>query len=142
MSNDHTALQPEDIDYLARARDWVKGHFTDNRDEKYASIDGKLRLLRAILESGWVEPHETQKLRFLGVTFGDAVAQKLMLEWVIVDDEYGRAPALNWPGTSILVFPVTMISKRVEDAKSVDIDDLFEHLCARVTEMAFSGESS
>jgi hypothetical protein len=142
MANGHTSLQPEDINNLAKARDWVKGHFTDHRDEKYSSIDGKLRLLQAILESNWVEPHETWKLQSLGVTFGDAIAQKLMLEWVIVDDEYGRDPALNWPGTDIYVHPITMISKRIEAGESFDIDQLFERLCERVAKMGYSGESS
>jgi hypothetical protein len=141
MANNHTALQSADIDNLVKARDWIKGHFTEHREEKYSSVDGKLRALRAILESNWVEPHETRKLQSLGVAFGDAIAQRLMMDWVVVEDEYGRDPALNWPGTEIYVYPITMISKRVEDGDIPDIDELFAGICDRVSQMAFSGES-
>jgi hypothetical protein len=132
-------LLPEDRGNLNRARDWVKGHFTDLAEDKYAPIDGKLRVLDAILSSKWVEPQETEKLRSLGVAFGDAIAQKLLMEWIVVDDEFGRSAALIWPGTSVICSPITMISKRVEDGEDVDVYDLFDAICERLQEHAFSG---
>lgn len=108
-------LTPEDHANLESAREWVRDHFTEFPLEKYEPISGKLRVVQAILENKWVQPNETVKLHTLGVTLGDALAQELMLEWVMVDDEYGRTAALNWPGTSIYSYPITMISKRIED---------------------------
>jgi hypothetical protein len=134
-----SALLAYDRDNLERARDWVKGHFTELADEKYAPIDGKLRVLDAILASGWIESRETQKFHSLGVAFGDAIAQKLLMEWIVVEDEFGRSAALNWPGTTLVCSPITMISKRVEDGEDVDIYELFEGICERLQEMAFSG---
>jgi hypothetical protein len=142
MVNGHTGLQPEDIDNLASAREWIKGHFTEHRDEKYSSVEGKLRIVSAILDNAWIDPQETAKLQCLGVAFGDAVAQQLMMDWVIVEDEYGRDPALNWPGTTIYIYPITMISKRVEDGEATDVSELFEGLCQRVTQLAFEGGAS
>jgi len=124
-------LGPEDLANLDAARAWVKGHFTENQDEKYAPIEGKLRVIDAILGNGWIELSETRKLQSLGVAFGDAIAQKLMLDWVMVDDEFGRSPALNWPGSSLICSPVTMISKRVEEGERVDVYDLFEVITDR-----------
>ena len=138
----HSALEPSDKANLDEARTWVKEHFTDSADEKYSSIDGKLRVLDTILRSKWVEPAETVKLQSLGVAFGDAIAQALMLEWVVVNDEYGRSPALNWPGTSLCIYPLTMISKRVEDGEEVDVYGLFEGICDRLRELAFSGQAT
>lgn len=138
----HSALEPSDKANLDEARAWVKGHFTDSADEKYSSIDGKLRVLDTILRRKWVEPAETIKLQSLGVAFGDAISQALMLEWVVVNDEYGRSPALNWPGTSLCIYPLTMISKRVEDGEEVDVYDLFEGICNRLKEIAFSGQAT
>ena len=115
-------------------------HFTEKPEEKYAPIDGKLRVIDAILGAGWVEPHETEKLQSLGVAFGDAIAQKLLMEWVVVDDEYGRSAALNWPGTTLVCSPITMISKRVEDGDTVEIYALFDGICSRMCEMVFSGD--
>ena len=132
-------LQPEERAWIEDARGWVKGHFTEDADEKYGTIEGKLRLIAAILDHGWVQPSETWKLQSLGIALGDAIAQKLMLDWVTVDDEHGRCPALNWPGTSILSFPLTMISKRVERGEQVEVQQLFDAVCTDLNEAAFSG---
>jgi hypothetical protein len=134
-------LEPEERAWIEEARSWVKGHFNDEADSKYGTLQGKLRVIAAILENGWVAPTDTWKLQSLGIAFGDALAQELMLDWVTVDDAYGRAPALRWPGTSILSFPTTMISKRIEDGESVDVRWLFEGICAQLTDMAFSGRA-
>ncbi len=48
------------------------------------------------------------------------------LHWVAVEDEYGRDPALRWLDTSVLVFPRTVISKRVEDGEEIDVYDMFK----------------
>jgi hypothetical protein len=135
----HTALQSEDEAELDRSREWVKGHFADNAEEKYAPLEGKLRVLDAILKNGWIAPTETWKLQSLGVALGDAMSQALMLDWVIVDDEYGRSPALNWPGTTLYAFPQTMISKRVEAGEPVVVRELFDGICRQLQEDAFSG---
>ena len=63
---------------------------------------------------------------------GDAFVLELGMEWVTVEDEHGRDPAVRVPGTSTLLFPLTMISKRVERGEAVDVFDLFNGIAARV----------
>ena len=134
---EHAPLSPEDREWLDPSRGWVKGHFTDHPNEKYEPVEGKLRVVEAVL--GWVAPSETWKLQSLGVAFGDALAQELVLEWVVVDDEFGRSLGLNWPGTSVYSFPTTTISKRAERGDTIDVRELFAAARANLTEMAFSG---
>jgi hypothetical protein len=136
------AFQPlsvADADWLDAARAWVKGHFTDDPETKYGSVAGKLRVVGAILDNGWVLPTETWKLQALGATFGDALSQELLLDWVTVEDELGASAARNWPGTSVLSFPLTAISKRLEPSEQVDVRSLFDQACAKLRDMAFSG---
>jgi hypothetical protein len=135
-------LEEPEREWIADARNWIKGHFGSNADENYASIEGKLDVLGAILNNAWVRPEETDKLQAMGIAFGDAVAQKLMLDWVTVDDEYGRTPALNWPGTSIVSFPVTMIAKRVEEGEEIEIYGFFDGICRQLTDMAYGGRAT
>jgi NAD-dependent SIR2 family protein deacetylase len=87
------------------------------------------------LKNKWIEPSEIVKLQCLGVTFGDALAQKLGLKWVAVEDEYGRDPALIVEGTSIITFPLTSISKRIENGEEVDVFNLFENACSKINEL-------
>ena len=135
-------LENSEREWIADARNFIKGHFGSDPDGNYASIEGKLDVLGAILANGWVQPEETDKLQAMGIAFGDAIAQKLMLEWVTVDDEYGRTPALNWPGTSIVSFPVTMIAKRVEEGDEIEIHGFFDGICKMLTDMAHSGQAT
>ena len=136
---DHMLLSDADSDWLEGARAWVKGHFTDHAEEKYSSVSGKLRLIDAILTNGWVLADETWKLQALGAAFGDALSQELLLDWVSVEDELGATAALNWPGTSVLSFPLTMIAKRIERAEQIDAHVLFDEACENLRDMAFSG---
>lgn len=132
-------LNPDDIADLEAKRTWVREHYDEESRHKYATLDGKLRLLDAILQNKWIAPHETLKLQCLGVTFGDALAQKLGLRWVAVEDDQGRDPALTLEGTSIRIFPLTAISKRIERGEEVEIHGLFEDACNTVERLRREG---
>jgi hypothetical protein len=124
-----TVLEAEESQYLEAQRGWLKAHFPDNPEGRYATVEGKMDLIERILANGWITEGETRQYQALGVGFGDSLAQELGFVWVTVQDEHGRDPALNWPGTSLLCFPATMISSRIEDGEKVDVRQLFAGMC-------------
>jgi hypothetical protein len=128
-------LTQEDAEEIEAKRKWVREHYSPESRHKYQSLEGKLVLLDTILKNKWIDPTETLKLQCLGIAFGDALAQKLGLKWVAVEDENGRDPALSVEGTSLLVFPMTSILKRIERGEDVDINDLFNIACEKLTEL-------
>jgi hypothetical protein len=119
-------LGGEDLADIEAKRDWVRGHFTPEAQHKYLEVQEKLRLVQAILDAGWIDKSDRLKLQCLGITLGDALVQELGMEWVIVTDEHGRDPAIRVPGTTVLLFPLTMISKRRERGDAVNVQELFE----------------
>ena len=121
-----------DLADLEAKRNWVRDHYEETARHAYETLEGKLRLLDTILQNRWIAAEETLKLQCLGVTFGDALAQRLGLSWVAVEDHQGRDPALVVEGTSIVVFPLTSIAKRIERGEQVVIDDLFDGACATI----------
>jgi hypothetical protein len=129
------AFAPEDAPRVEKQRAWVRDHYDAAARHQYETVEGKLRLLDTIIRSQWIEPGETWKLQSLGITFGDALAQQLGLAWVTVEDEHGRDPALHDEGTSIVMFPLTMISKRIERGEAVDVLALFKAACQDVTRL-------
>jgi hypothetical protein len=129
----------EEIARVKAQRSWVRDHYEPHAQIKYDTIDGKLSLLDAILSNRWIQASETVNLQSLGITFGDALAQKLGLRWVTVEDDYGRDPALKLDGTSVLIFPLTSISKRVERGESVDVYALFESACSTIQQATRDG---
>lgn len=130
------SLNEQDTRRIAAQRKWVLEHYEPHARHLYETLAGKLELLRTIVDSKWVEPNETVKLQCLGVTLGDALAQELGMRWVAVEDEFGRDPALELPGTSVVIFPLTMISKRIERGDEVDIPGFFDGICSKVREVA------
>ena len=91
-----------DIANVEAKRDWVRNHFEPSARHNYETPEGKLRLLDTILSNGWITATETLKLQCLGITFGDALAQELGMKWVVVEDEYGRDPALSFADSTVL----------------------------------------
>ena len=101
----------------------------------YATPAGKLGLLRALLAHRIFRPDQTYELQCLGVVLGDALVQELGLRWMMVEDDAGRDPALQLPGTSVLLFPLTMLAKRIERGEEVDVFHLFNGVAAKVDEL-------
>jgi len=107
--------------------------------EKYKTGAGKLGTIRAILQAGVFKPNQTYELQCLGIVLGDVFVQELGMEWVMVEDQYGRDPAVRVPGTSIILYPLTMISKRVEQGEQVDVFALFNGVSAQIDQLQRQG---
>lgn len=98
--------------------------------------DGDLDRLQELLDAGVIGDDDTYDLQCLGVVFGMRLADAVEgLDWVVVEDESGRDPALRFEDTSLLVFPLTIISKRIEDGIEVDVRGLFEAVAASLDEL-------
>lgn len=128
-------LSKEWSEDIEAKRDWVRNHYEPDSVNKYDTVEGKLILLDAILSSDWIERDETVKLQSLGITLGDIIVQDMGFQWIEVKDEYGNDPAVQFPGTSIIVFPMTMLSKRIEAGETVDIYKMYADLKGKLQEI-------
>lgn len=119
-------LSAEDILRLETQRSVITKFLADDDSRsKFQSAAGKLGTLRALLDQKAFQPTQTYELQCMGVVLGDAFVQEMGMEWVIVEDKHGSDPAVRLPGTSVLIYPITMISRRVEQRQTVDVFDLF-----------------
>lgn len=128
-------LTYEMIQNIEAKRTWVKNHYTSEAIHEYDTVPGKLTLLDTILKSNWIETGETVKLQSLGITLGDIFVQEMNFVWVQVEDEYGIDPAIQLPDTTIILFPLTMISKRIEAGQDVNIYDLYHGLKEKINDI-------
>jgi hypothetical protein len=135
-----TALTEADQQRLRDQRAVVEKFLTDEGSrQKYQTAAGKLGTIRAILQSNVFKPDQTYELQCLGIVLGDAFVQELNMKWVMVEEEGERDPAVQLPGTTIILYPMTMISKRVERGDKVDVFDLFNWTAAQVDELRQKG---
>ncbi len=136
-----TALTEADQKRLRDQRAVVE-HYLRNEDskKKYKTVAGKVGIIRAILQADVFKRNQTYELQCLGIILGDALVQEMGMEWIMVEDEYGRDPAIRMPKTTIIVFPMTMILKRVERGDKVDVFELFNGVAAQVEELQCQGK--
>jgi hypothetical protein len=119
-------LSPDALVHLDKqrtfVREFVAQHFPK---EKLTRSKADFALLQKIVDAKIISKNETWKLQSLGIVFGDALAATIEgLAWWEVTDEYGTDPTLRYRTTSLQFNALTMISKRVEDGKEVNIPDM------------------
>jgi hypothetical protein len=129
-----SALTDDDIKRLDDQREVVAQYLTEDSKPNYETAPGKLGTLRALLDAEIFKPDQTYELQSMGIVFGDVFVQDMGFSWVMVEDEYGRDPAIRYQDTSIILFPSTMISKRVEKGETVDVFDLYNGAAALAQE--------
>lgn len=86
-------------------------------------------ILQAIVDKPLLTKQQTWELQALGLCFGDALIDHIPgLKWALVTDEYGTDPTLRFKDTTTQFNALTMISKRVEDGREVDLAHIAQWL--------------
>lgn len=96
------------------------------------SPEADLRLLQRLIDERVISREQTFEQQAMGVVLGDAMAKKLRLRWVAIDDDAGHSRALRFRQSDELFFPITMISKRARFGDPIDVQALFDETAARV----------
>ena len=109
-------------------------------DATLSRDESDLRWLQRLVDEKAVRPDQTYEFQCLGAVLGQVFAAKTPLEWVVVEDQFGRELALQYPDTSIIVFPMTMISKRVEDGRDVEVVPIYRTVAAQVEKLKDESE--
>lgn len=96
--------------------------------------------LQRLVDDKVYAKQQTFELQAIGVCFGDVLAKKLGLEWVLITDQWGTDPTLRYKTTGISINALTMVSKRVEESRQVNLQQLFSALVPQMEEMIKSGK--
>ena len=123
-------LTESDLKRLEEQRAVVTHYLDEHGLETYRTVPGKLGTLQALVTAEVFSPEQTYELQSMGIVLGDAFVQDMGFHWIMVEDEYGRDPAIKFRDTSVLLFPLTMISKRIERGDAVDVLDLYNGVAA------------
>ena len=91
-----------------------------------ADKNHNLGILQTLLDRRVVTADQTVELQAMGVVLGDLLAAELGMKWVIFEDKYGRSRALRLGSSDNFLFPITMISRRVEAGAQVDVTAVYE----------------
>ncbi|WP_339409698.1 DUF3806 domain-containing protein [Pseudomonas sp. EA_35y_Pfl2_R5] len=132
---DQVIIAPDEewITYIAKM--WLLGsHISEEITGQ--KMDGSMQDLdriQAIVASGQVQIENTQELQSFGIVFGKVFVNETQdYDWWVVEDDYGKDACVRYKETSLLIFPQTMLSKRIEDGEAVDVSELFYGLRAQL----------
>lgn len=110
---------------LVHARELTKHIAGVQLDGSEADLDA----IQAVLDSNTIEPEASYSLEALGVAFGSMfIDNHEGFDWWMAVDEDGRAPAVRYKKSSLLIFAQDMIVKRIEEGESVDMRELYAAL--------------
>ena len=121
-----TAPDDEWTNYIARM--WVLGSQLSEEitGQKMDRSIKDLERLQAIIDSSQIPVKSTQELQALGIVFGSVfITETPHFDWWIVEDEYGKDACVRYKETTLMLFPQTMLSKRIEDGETPDVIKLF-----------------
>lgn len=135
------ALNAEDRARLTKQRLVIERFLRDDESrEKFKTAQGKLDLLRELLDVGVYGRNQPYELQCLGVVLGDVFVLNQGMEWITFEDESGRDLAVRVPDRRIYLLPLTMISKRIERREKFNLVELYEGAVAQVEKMKQSDE--
>ncbi len=117
LDRQYMDIQRQAIDDLARRHLGRQlNHNTDNN----------LSILQALLDQKLVRQEQIQLLQSMGVVLGNRLAADLSMQWVVIEDRYGRSRALRLGATDNLLFPITMISRRAKVGARVSTQEIYQ----------------
>lgn len=85
-----------------------------------------LALLQRVIDEELIESTNTIELQALGVIMGDSlIAQEKNLLWYVYEDELGKSLAVCVKHTEHCLFPITMLSRRMEVGVKPKVERIF-----------------
>ncbi|MCD7972454.1 MAG: DUF3806 domain-containing protein [Candidatus Azobacteroides sp.] len=136
-----TIFEPKYADFatINKRTATILGISEDEIDMYHENGDTLLIIQKALDENKY-KADQIHALQSLGIAFGDYIRYvNPDYHWAVVRDEYGRDICLQYQNLALTVFPMTMISKRVEDGENVNIKELLNGLVNNVEEMSRKG---
>ncbi|TQV78081.1 DUF3806 domain-containing protein [Exilibacterium tricleocarpae] len=123
MDRNHLQKQVDTIDDIARRQLGVQ--VRNNRDD--------LELLQRIVNQGLIGKEERLKLQAMGAVLGNLLVRELGLKWMVYEDKVGRSRAICVEATSHCLFPVTMLSRRMEVGILVNVREVYTNAVEIIT---------
>ena len=121
-------LAPDDewVTYIAKM--WLLGSQVSKEvigEEMDGSI-ADLERLQRLIDSSQIPFKNTQELQSLGIVFGKVFVNETPdYDWWVIEDQNGKDACVRYKETNLLIFPQTMLSKRVEDGEEINVLGLF-----------------
>jgi len=104
-------------------------------DVQLHHTEDDLHLLQRLQDDGKLQPGHEDELECVGSVFGQVLVARTPLRWVAAEWQGKRVLGLQYPNTTVIVFPNSMIAKRINRGERVEFASLFGSLVAQIEQM-------
>jgi hypothetical protein len=104
-------------------------------DVQLRHTEDDLRLLQRLQDDNALQALREEELQGVGIVFGQVLAAQTPLQWVTVEWQGERVLGLQYPNTTVIVFPGSMIAKRVKRGERVQFASLLSSMMAQVEQL-------
>jgi hypothetical protein len=88
-----------------------------------------LRVIQRAIDKGHLDNESKETLQAFGAAMGDVfVAYHKNLNWKVYEDELGASHAVCLDGTQHCIFPMTILSRRMEAGLKPDVAKIFDDI--------------
>src|SRR5688572_3361782 len=112
---------PDDHEYswLQQAEERVNAflacyYFGEEGEGRLDRTENDLKKAQEVFENEGFTADQEQELLALGAVLGNVFAANTRMEWAVVSNEFGTNLGLWHPDTGFVLYPLSMILKRVE----------------------------
>jgi len=132
MSEDRiTELSADDRTWLRRAEEHVlKMLRAKYKFDDFTRSEGDLRALQRLVDDRVVTAPDVLGAQCMGVALGNVFVEELAMQWKRVANGFGDMISLHDDASGFTYYPLTMVSKRLEDGRSVDLVGIYRDLAA------------
>lgn len=114
-------LSADDGERLEAQRRLIRTEVRARYGEALRADRDALDQLQRLLDDKVFATDQKYELQSMGICFGDVLCAIAPFRWMMITDEYGHDPTLQWKETTITIHALTLISKRVEDGEDVGV---------------------
>jgi hypothetical protein len=117
LDKNHLQHQVERIDEIARSN--LGAQIRNSADD--------LELLQRVINKGLIAKDDRLRLQAMGAVLGNVMAQEFGMVWQVYEDNLGRSRALCVEDTQHCLFPITMLSRRMEVGLLPNVQEIFDY---------------
>lgn len=118
-------LSSLDHSYLESQLETVNTIAGLNLGRRVQGNQSDLSLLQSLVDGNYISRKNTQDLQALGVVMGNLLAKELNLSWRVYIDGLGRSRALCQGNSEPCLFPMTMLSRRIEVGIKPNVREIY-----------------
>lgn len=91
-----------------------------------------LNLIQRVIDRGLIDTKDRLQLQALGAVIGDVLVNDQKLEWKVYEDRRGRSRATCVKASQTCIFPITLLSRRMEVGLLPRVQDVYNKALAMI----------